>query len=385
MLRSCLAAAIALGLTAGALAVDDSPQLHREYTDRLLTMDDTAAAHVALAQWCRDAGLPDKAWTHWQQALVRDADNREARAALGYVRRGAGWVRTEAGAASPPAATAAAPALAQAPAAADPAFGARRRELTQTVRDIARDYLGTADPGRVAEGRARLLALHDPAAAEPLARILGTGNADMRILACEALAGVPGDEASRYLVRFVLADESRPVYEAAVAALAARQDERGLVPLTNALNGSEKVLKRAAYALGEMREPRAVPALVNRLRTQESRVKTYDAPRGSRARSSGGTGGYLFSGTVITYIRDVEPVVAEAAVGWNPTIGAIPVGAVISVSNPSVRIHRTIIEFVRQPVVLEALKKITGKDFGYDTPAWRDWIEGREPDPADAP
>ena len=72
--------------------------------------------------------------------------------------------------------------------------------------------------------------------------------------------------------------------------------------------------------------------------------------------------------------------VAEAAVGWDPTIGAIPVGTMVAAHNPRVTIHRTVIEFVYQPVVREALKKITGQDFEFNSQAWRDWLRRRESD-----
>jgi len=40
---------------------------------------------------------------------------------------------------------------------------------------------------------------------------------------------------------------------------------------------------------------------------------------------------YISVSEVTTYIADIEPVVAEAAVGWDPTIGAIPVGVTLDV------------------------------------------------------
>jgi len=40
---------------------------------------------------------------------------------------------------------------------------------------------------------------------------------------------------------------------------------------------------------------------------------------------------YISISTVNTYIADMEPVVAEAAVGWDPTVGAVPVGVTLDV------------------------------------------------------
>jgi hypothetical protein len=340
-------------LAAPALAVDESIQIHREYVDRVLTMDDSAAGHIALAKWCESHNLADRARKHWEEAVRRDPDNKEARGALGFVRRGAEWV---------PVSQAAPPAIGPTTVVVEPTSPERRRALSQDILAIAIRYLGTTDPQSWEKGREQILMFREPEAAEPISRILGVGSVEMRKLACEALGQIPGEEAAKYLVKFTLGDQSEDVFKAAVSALASRMADRGVPMLVNALNGSEKALKRAAYALGEMQEWRAVPALIGHLKTQEPRVVTYDAPR---AGGGGGPSAYFFSGTIVTYIADMTPVVAEAAVGWQPTIGAIPAGACLRVDNPRVTIHRTIIQVVPQPMVREALTKITGEDHEY--------------------
>ena len=185
MIRSLLSVAIALSLASAAQAIDYSAQLAREYTDRLLTMDSTPAAHVKLATWCDGVGLAERAKTHWQQALLRDADNTEARKALGYVQRNMKWVRAEDAPSLPaPGATPAAP--------KDPTFEHRRLALSREIQDISITYLGSMGPGAWKEGVEKILAIRDPAAAEPIARILGSGSVRMRKLACETLGQIPG-------------------------------------------------------------------------------------------------------------------------------------------------------------------------------------------------
>ena len=373
MARMFLSLAVVLAATAAARALDYSVQLEREYTDRLLTMDDTTAGHVKLAEWCDGVGLAKRATTHWQEALRRDADNKAARKALGFVWRNMQWIRAEEAPSLP------APGAGMMPAApTDPTVDERRRRFSREIQDVSLQYLSSLGPGAWDEGVRKIHAIRDPAAAEPIARILGSGNVEMRKLACETLGQLPGEDAAKGLVKFVLSDESVEVYKAAVAALEARVGERGLQQLLNALNGSEKVLHRSAYALGEMREWRAVPALIGKLRTSEPRVRTYEAPRSGAI--APGPSAYFFSGSVVTYIADLEPVVGQGAVAWDPTIGAVPIGAMISAHNPRVTIRRTIIEFVYQPVVREALKKITGQDFEFNSEAWRDWLRRRESD-----
>ncbi len=65
---------------------------------------------------------------------------------------------------------------------------------------------------------------------------------------------------------------------------------------------------------------RAIQADIRSTTLQAPRVTLYNGQRS-----------YISVSTVTTYVADVEPVVAEAAVGWDPTIGAIPVGVTLDV------------------------------------------------------
>jgi len=358
---SLLAILFTLALAAAAYGLDYAPQLDREYTDRLIAMEESAPAHVALAEWCAKVGLDDKATRHWKEALHRDPHNADARAALGYVRRGDEWV--EAGdAVSVPAVGI--------QRYTPPAVDARRRDLEQRIQGVYTQYLSALDPATWQKGADEMLLVRDPLAAEPVHRILSNGNEKTRLLMCEVLGQLPGKEAAHRLVRVVLSDSSRAVYDAAVAAIEMRSDDHAVPSMLNGLNGSEETLQRAAHALGELRVWKAAPRLVGRLETREPRTKEF--------KEKGSPGAYFFSGDIVTYIADVEPVVAPGAVAFNPIIGAIPSGAGVDVDNPVVTVRKTVIVTVRQPEVLEALKKITGRDFGYDEVAWRGWLRQRE-------
>ena len=365
MPRAGLAAVLLILLTGVLPAADDSMQAQREYTSRLISMSDTAAAHVELAKWCQSRGLADRALKHWQEAVARDPECAEARAALGYVKRNMQWVQAEEAAPAPPAAD---PAAAPAPAAApeDPMLAQRRGALAREIQEIFSQHLLSPDDATRAGGRQRLMQIRDPAAAEPIVRILSAGNDDTRRLACQALAGIPGEDAARLLAKFVLADESREVRRAAVSALASRDGSRGLAYLMNGLNGSSKSLDRAAYALGEIGDLHAAPALIAHLKTPETKVlKAPDTGRSSDR------GSYFFSGTIITYIAGATPVVSNGAVSWDPKIGAIPVGVGLSVKNPRVTIYRTVVEYVERPAVHDALQKMLGEDHEYNLAEWR--------------
>ncbi|MCX5654142.1 MAG: HEAT repeat domain-containing protein [Planctomycetota bacterium] len=356
-------AAVACVLLAGALlAADDAIQAERQYTSRLISMSDTAAAHVDLAKWCQAHGLSDRAQKHWQEAIVRDPECAEARTALGYVKRNMQWVQAAEKAAASPAAAAPVPAVAP----EDPALAQRRGALAREIQEIFSQHLLGNDPATWAVGRLELLQIRDPAAAEPIARILATGNDNTRCLACLVLAGIPGEESARLLAKFVLTDESEEVRRAAVSALASRDGSRGLTQLTNALNGSPKALERAASALGEIGDLRAVPALIAHLRTPETKV--IKAPDTGRPAD---TGSYFFSGTIVPYVARARPVVVNGAVGWDIQVGSIPVGTGVIYKNPRVTMYRTIIEYVPRPAVHDALQKMLGEDHDYNATEWR--------------
>jgi len=82
-MRHVLFAVLIVFPLTGAAAAQDDFALQKAYNDRLLAMDDSAAAHVELAKWCEEKGLADRALVHWQEALSRDPENAEAKRALG--------------------------------------------------------------------------------------------------------------------------------------------------------------------------------------------------------------------------------------------------------------------------------------------------------------
>ncbi len=262
----------------------------------------------------------------------------------------------------------------------DAEFLARQRALEAEVREILWRYLVPTDEAKWAEGSERILWMRDPAAAEPIARLLGAGSVEQRALSAEALGGIPGDEARRFLVQMILTEKSESAYLAAVAALRSRADSIYVGPLLRALAGPTETRRRAAYALGELRSSASVPTLIQYLNVREPKV--LQAPR---KEGSGGPSAYIAVGTVVTHVRDAEPVVGGGVVAWNPIIGAITVGAVMSIHNPVVTGRQIIIHILGpEPAVREALRKITGEDFGYDQAAWREWLlETRQETPAD--
>jgi len=89
------------------------------------------------------------------------------------------------------------------------------------------------------------------------------------------------------------------------------------------------------------------------LRAIQADVRTHQlfAPRitlfnGQRA--------YIAVMTVVTYVSDVEPVVSDAAVGFNPTVSAIPVGASLDVK-ATVSADRRYVQMDLRPQVADVI------------------------------
>jgi hypothetical protein len=268
-----------------------------------------------------------------------------------------------------PAATA--PAEATPPATpTEPNVAQKRAAIEREVRDIVTRFLGSADPVKQEEGRLRLLQIHDPAATEPIVRLVGVGDPNSRQLACEALGQIPGDEAAKFLAKSVLADESEPVRSMALKSIKARSDHLALPYLVNGLNSQGPAYPRAALALAEVGDLQAALAMLGVLRRQEQRV--IEVVQTTQNQPS------MFSGTVMAYVAGAHAVASGGVVAVVPDIATIGGGTGFGSGSTAPKtevVKKTVLVTVEQPIILDALKKITGQDFGFNTYQWRNWIQ----------
>lgn len=370
-MRTSAAMLLVLGILAAPSPASDAPssgpldhaQKVADYARKLIEMDDTAEAHVALAKWCADSGMSDRARVHWQEALYRDPDRAEAREAMGYVLRDGEWYRADV-----------APAKGSEPVESrETSRLERRSKIAERVQEIHRTLLDPSAPERWKQGAVEILRIRDEVGAGPVARIVGSGALEHRVLACRALAGIPGDEATSYLLGFLLADPADEVHLAALKGLHTRLDERVINQLVYALSrGREPTMNRAAHALGRYGAWDAVSALIANLRTPHYRT-VYDReirdPPPMR-------------GAVIPFVVGVRPIVGRHVVAMDPIIGYVTAGGIRipEYERPrEVVVKKRVKEYHDQPVVREALVRITDQDFGYDQAAWRRWWRGRGP------
>jgi len=64
----------------------------KDYEEAAAKMADTLDAHLAMAQWCLEAGLTEQRKYHLNQVLKHDPNHEMARGILGYLKVGSGWM-----------------------------------------------------------------------------------------------------------------------------------------------------------------------------------------------------------------------------------------------------------------------------------------------------
>ncbi|SFI15085.1 HEAT repeat domain-containing protein [Planctomicrobium piriforme] len=336
--------------------------LVEEYVTRSRQTDGTVESHLALAEWCRTQGLLEERQEQLEQVLDLDPDHPDARRVLGYVRHlgrwltqddvmtGRGYVRHD-------------------------GRWVTRQELQLIESNSARKtaelawmpkvrlwvgWLTGPNQERRLSGLAELQKVQDPEAVSALANFMSKHNVvDVRLLFVQILRQIEGSRPVIPLVERVLMDDSDAVREQALGAVMAGRAELALPALISALkNKSNLVICRAASALGEIGDPRAVPALIDALVT--THTYTIQVPANGTTFASGNG---VFSGAV-------PPDVEIAA-----RTGQLPYGANILPDPTTPRIMRSIpvTENFKNAPVLQALEKITTQNLGYNERDWHLW------------
>lgn len=370
--------------------IEKAASVFDEYAQRVATLEETAAAHTELAKWCGEQELRRERREHLLRALELDADYAPARRGLGHVRIGDMWVdgrrvleRPETEDGEP-----------------EDEFENEQRILRairgqwrRRIGAIQRALLHSSIERLRADGREQILAIRDPHALLPLAEVLSRGRVSDRLLLIETLSGFDEQEASVTLAIAALMDRSERVREAAVGELVQRGDPHAVAQLREALRSShDDVIKHAAYALGELKVGAAIPDLVQMLTTRRKKwveVPEYrhnpdwnwwtffgspatPAATGMQVRAiRSGNSVEVYPG-VWMMVRGEGKVAGEAGkiARYSPAVRAwhrLGVDVETSWHLRTVTVYRT--------EVMEALKKITGKNFGFEAEEWWRWYE----------
>jgi len=230
------------------------------------------------------------------------------------------------------------------------------------ITGIVRRYLGSDRPDQQAEGRQLLEQIRDPLALQPLIRILGASEAAaVRTTLADLLARFSADDASLQLTVMALTDPDPVVRGTAARQLGYSGDQRAAAVVEAALRcGHEPIINAAAGALRAMPRMAIEPlidALVAVQRTDLQADKAVKAFLGQWKHTwSYSIRPQLAPGTLAP--RDAGLADEMRWLQRAPGVQGDPPAAEPAVFRTS---------------VMEALRALTGADFGFDQRRWRQW------------
>ncbi|MGE0481274.1 MAG: HEAT repeat domain-containing protein [Phycisphaerae bacterium] len=344
--------------------IEPAPSPFAEYDRRRVAAPPTADANYELAEWCGQNELMAERRRHLLAAIALDPDHAASRAALGYVRVGALWIDGRASFD---------PKRAERPAETRPADADRENERVAAaiqinwsvrVRAIRNTMLESGSERYQRSGRLQILEIRDPLAILPLVRVLSEGARLSRLVLVESLSGFSEDEATLNLAVLAMVDADEDVRHAALTQILRRNDPRVAPQIRKALrSSSDELVRRAALGLATLRDSAAVPDLIDALRAR--RWRWVDVPLGR-----------YFGELPTIFARPTRAVIGPGSnVFHTPQIGMLDAAGVFAAQSRQqlrkVTVFRT--------EVLEALRALTGEDFGFDQAAWRRWYEEHKP------
>lgn len=353
-------------------SIEKSESPFQEYERRRAACPETSADHTDLAQWCEDRGLAQERRHHLNRAIELDCDYDPARRELGYVHVGMMWADGRATRVPPRKdKSAAADSDNTRGATADTdvhdsekVVAAIQSHWMRRFRAIRTNYLESAQDAVARRGRTQILDIHDPLAILPMARVLGAGSRYSRGVLVESLASFSEDEATLNLSVIALLDSDDSIRKQAISELVKRNDNRVAAQFRKGLaSDNDEILRRAAVGLGALHDQAAVPELIPELTAR--RWRQVEVPVRQ----------YL-NGLTTTFTQPTRVTISNAnSILHAPQIGAVDLEGPLNVTTEmqwqNVTVYRT--------EVLEALKAITGENYGFDAAAWQRWYEEHKP------
>jgi hypothetical protein len=319
-----------------------------EYERIAPTYADTAAAQWELAQWCREHKLTLQRQVHLRRVIELEPNNVAARHALGYSRVNGEWAtQKEAMAAAGFVLKGGKWLLPQELKLAEDKrqLDAAQQEWCQKLKRW-RGWLGTK---RDQEARDNIAAINDPMAVKGLA--LGLRNdadAQARVMFVAALGRIDAAEAARAMAIASIYDSEEEVRLTCLDQLQTKRRPEVtsyyVTKLTPKKNTND-IINLAALGLGRLKDPAAIPALIDALATTHR----------FKVQKPGGDGA------------------TSASFGHGPNGG----GTGMSSGGGPQYIYRTF----NNQTVLDALVATTGLNFAFDKQAWWHWYRSQKKKP----
>jgi hypothetical protein len=351
-----------------------------EYFQKKKKAAETPQGQYDLGIWCEQNKLADLGKLHFENALAIDKSFEPAHKKLGHIYHSGYWVTRDElnviqGLVKYKGRWVSAEERAQRE--AEDKLLAVKAEWVQRIKMLRQSILSSSTDRR-REAESQLMAIREAEAVGALLRVFGNDEEPMRVLLSQVLSVIPEEQATLGLVKQILAEPSASVRPIIFEKLKDRDRSIVVRALSRAL-GTEQimVINRAAWTLNNLNADEAVPALIRALLTHEQRIVMVP-PNNGNAGNGGGmplvpigvnNGGAAFA---------TPPVVGPGVVAFGtvstpayamPGIGLNTGGQINTQPEP-----RVVTFTYRNTEVLAALQRLTGRDFDYDIPAWREWM-----------
>ena len=388
------------------------------YLDQLSQTPATPEGELSLGQWCEQRRLPGPAQRHYQRALDLDpqlgpaheklghifhngrwmthAQKQEAQGLVKYKGR---WVSTQQKEALEHKA----------------AFTTEQQNWMRRLR-VIRDHLLSGNPTQRQAAEDEIAAIREPAAVQPLVRTFGNDSEPYRQRLGQVLGGISGPESREALIWLILAEPEIALRQTYLRELETRHEPEIENRLMKALDSKDPVtVGRAAWALAELRATAAVPKLIGLLVKVEEKMIVEDAqtPTGyslgfggvvgantfptpgtpgtpHHAGGNSGMPGQGFGGipavgvsgnagfaTGVPFPVMTGPTVGPGTVAFGATAAPFFNGVGMGNGGALRPNAQVVTNLLRNEEVHQALMTLTGEDFEFDVPTWREWQKTR--------
>jgi len=243
------------------------------------------------------------------------------------------------------------------------AFIIARRAFEKDIRRVWGKYLGSKQfPATRRRGLEELEQFTDPAAVQPLIDIARKDREDVREWLFEHFAQrLDPDVGQATLAWLAINDQDAAIRAGAIKHVrgpAGRTTERVVEQALKSPN--MQVVSAGAGAASALHLVQAIPHLIV-------------AQQPALSMSGQGDMAYILVGTQRFLVTDLQPVVGDNSVGFDPTLSAVTEGTIV-------RIQDAVVEFYNidaHNALVNIVKDEFGRpvDFGYNVPRWQQWYK----------
>jgi len=253
------------------------------------------------------------------------------------------------------------------------ALQGEQRALRQELRRLRVEFFRDGNPELRQIGISKLRRYTDPAGYPVLLEVFEREPMEVRTAILDMLADQRSGDADTALAWVALFDRDEAFRAEALERLSDRVDETGSVPPRVAYlverslrKSSDRDVAAGARLADNLSIVGAIPHMIN---AQVAGARGGSVGSGGEP---GGALGWIMVGRQVAFVEDLQPVVADAAVAFDPQLNVISEGVVVRALGASVITYRTEVNSALVGLASRASDRDLSR-LGWDQRAWWDW------------